>query len=313
MNRAAGYVDERTKMPADVEREDRVLAGLSARQLAILGVGALVLWAGYTALRRTVPLAVLAALGAPVALAAAALALGRRDGLGLDRVALAALAYLGSPRRLVPAPEGVPTVPAFVGAKPSGPAPAPLRLPPRGVGDDGTLDLGPEGSALVCRASAPSFVLRTPEERSAMVRAFGRWLNSLSEPVEICVRSVPVDLRPQVGTLREAALGLPHPALEAAALEHAAFIEELGETIDVLARQVLVVLADPRPDGGAAARLRRRAEDATAALGAAGVILSPLGGEAATATVLGALSPWASPRPGGLGAPSQVVTGRAGP
>ena len=44
----------RVRIPADVEREDRILAGLTARQLAILAVPAVVLWVAYEATRRVV-------------------------------------------------------------------------------------------------------------------------------------------------------------------------------------------------------------------------------------------------------------------
>jgi len=52
----------RVRIPADVEREDRILANLTARQLAILSVAAVLLWAGYTATRHLVPIAVYGAL-----------------------------------------------------------------------------------------------------------------------------------------------------------------------------------------------------------------------------------------------------------
>jgi hypothetical protein len=42
----------RVRIPADVERPDKLLAGLTARQLAILAVTAVALWAGYAATRQ---------------------------------------------------------------------------------------------------------------------------------------------------------------------------------------------------------------------------------------------------------------------
>ena len=53
------------RIPADVERPDRLLANLTARQLAILGVAGVVLWATYTATRHVVPAAVFLASGGP--------------------------------------------------------------------------------------------------------------------------------------------------------------------------------------------------------------------------------------------------------
>jgi hypothetical protein len=173
------------------------------------------------------------------------------------------------------------------------------------------VDLGAHGTALVAEAQTVSFSLRTPAEQHALVGAFGRYLNSLAAPVQVVVRSQPVDLDARVAALRAEAGGLPHPALEAAALAHAAFVEDLAASRDLLARRVLVVLRDPAGGPDAPARLRRRAADAAASLAAAGIGLRVLDTTAATAVLHGALDPWAPPRPPGLSPPDALVTGRA--
>ena len=103
----------RARIPADVERPDRILAGLTSRQLALLAVPAIGLWAGYAATRHFVPLPIFAALGAPIVVAALTLALGRRAGLPLDRLGAAALRQARAPHRLVPAPDGVQAAPSW--------------------------------------------------------------------------------------------------------------------------------------------------------------------------------------------------------
>ena len=302
--------ENRVQITADVDRPDKILLGLTARQLAILAVPALGLWAAYALARHHLPLPLFAALGAPVVLGAFALALGRRDGLGFDRLLGFALRQARAPHRLVPAPEGVTPAPAWAGRDPS-PPPAPLRLPPRSVGDDGTVDLGAHGVALVAEAQTVSFSLRTPAEQHALVVAFGRYLNSLAAPLQVVVRSEPVDLGARVAELRAQAGGLAHPALEVAALAHAAFVEDLAASRDLLARRVLVVLRDPAGGTDAPARLRRRAADAATSLAAAGIALRVLDTAAATAALHGAFDPWAPPRPPGLSPPDALVTGRA--
>jgi hypothetical protein len=300
----------RVRIPSDVDRPDRILAGLTARQLALLAVPALALWAAYAASRGFVPLPIFGALAAPIIVAALTLAVGRRDGVGLDRLVAAALRQARQPRRRVPAPDGVTPAPAWAGRDPA-PPPAPLHLPARGVADDGVVDLGADGAALICRASTVSFGLRTPTEQQALVGAFGRYLNSLAAPIQVVVRSQPVDLTGAVAELRRAAGGLPHPALERAATAHAAFLAELAATRDLLARQVLLVLRDPPGGPDAAGRLRRRAEDAASALGAAGVTATVLEWAAASACLHAALDPWAPPRPAGVGPVDAVTTGAA--
>ena len=297
----------RVRIPADVDRPDKLLAGLTARQLAILAVAAIALWAGYAATRHLVPLAAYGAVAIPFAAVAALLALGRMEGVPADRWVLAAWRHRRSSRRLVPAPDGVPAVPGFL-AKAAGshpPAlPAPLRLPLAAVAATGVVDLGPDGLAVICRASAVTFSLRTPAEQEALVAGFARFLSSLAEPVQVLVRAERLDVRPAIDALLDAAPGLPHVALERAARDHAAFLADLAASRDLLRREVLVVLRQPAgqasAEGDRSGRLLRRAAEAVTALAGAGVSLSVLDG-AAAASVLGrCLDPAAPPRPGGL-------------
>jgi hypothetical protein len=294
----------RVRIPADVERPDRILAGLTAHQLALLAVPAVVLWAGYLVLRQWLPLPVFAAFAAPVVIAAGTLAVGQRDGLSLDRLLLAAMRQARQPRRLVPAPDGITPTPAWAGYDPP-PAPAPLVLPCRALTDEGVFDLGAEGAAVVCRVVPVNFALRTPAEQQALVGGFGRYLNSLTTPVQILVRSIPVDLTGAVTALRGAAGGLPHPALEAAARDHADYLAGLAASHDLLAREVLLVFRDPGPSPHG---LRRIGADATSALAGCGLTVTVLDATAASAVLAAAVDPWAAPLPAGIGAADAVIT-----
>jgi hypothetical protein len=167
-----------------------------------------------------------------------------------------------------------------------------LRLLVAGLDAGGVVDLGPDGRAVISRANASSFSLRTPAEQQAMVAGFARWLNSLCEPAQILVRSEPVDLAPTIAALEEAAPGLAHPDLEAAARDHARFLADLASR-RLLTRQVLVVLHEAAvadgPDTGES--LARRAGDAAAALAAAGVTLQRLDGDTAAVVLSRATGP----------------------
>ncbi len=170
------------RIPADVDREDRLLADLTARQVAILAATAAVLWLAFMATRHLVAPAVFAGAVAPVALASVVVALGRRDGLSLDRLLVAALRQARSPHQLVTAPEGVHPPPRWLdpaAAAQASPLPTPLRLPASGISAGGAIDLGGDGTVAVAAASTINFALRTLAEQQAVVGAFGRWLNSL--------------------------------------------------------------------------------------------------------------------------------------
>ncbi|MDA0565154.1 PrgI family protein [Streptomonospora sp. S1-112] len=301
----------RVRMPADIEREDRILAGLSARQLLIIGLPGIGVWAVWTALRDVVPLPVLAAVAVPLMGAAVAAALVRRDGLNLNQFLFAALRFHRSPkRRATTAAEDAAEVPSWVSARPD-PLPAPLALPLESIGDSGVIDLGEHGCAVVLSCSTVNFALRTPEEQASLVAGFAAYLNSLSAPVQVLIRAESVRLDPLIAAVDEAAPALPHPALERAARDHADYLADLGRTRDLLYRRVLVVLREPGGTGRhGAATLLRRAEDATRALAAAGSTAAVLPGADAAAVLATAADPArAAAPPEGLAPPDAIITG----
>ena len=103
MSRRSDEAPLRARVPADVEREDRVAFDLTWRQLVILTVIGLLLYAAWTALATVVPPLVFLACALPIAGTAFFLAVGRRDGISLDRWLLAAVRHRRAPHQLVPA------------------------------------------------------------------------------------------------------------------------------------------------------------------------------------------------------------------
>ena len=311
---------QRVPVPADIELPDKLVAGLTARQTVITAVAVLVIWAGFEATRTLMPLPVFAALAAPVAVAAAALAIGQRDGLTLDRLLAAAWRQARSPRRMVAAPEGVPAVPDWVApglARQAGPPPAVVTPPWQALAPDGVIGLGDDGAAAVCAVSTINFALRSPAEQEALTAAYGRWLHSLTGPAQILIRTGRADLATAITRLREDAPALPHPALEHAALGHAAFLAALGASRQVLTRQVLLVTREPgraapgRP-GGAAGRAAQRAAEAARLLAAADLQARPLDGAQVTALLSAACDPGGPHRAQRLAPPGPIAQGSPG-
>jgi hypothetical protein len=283
-----------TRIPADVDRPDVIVARLTARQVVILAATGLLVWAGFMAAHAAlpkVPSVYLIAPAAPIAAIAIGLALGKRDGLTADRFVLAALRHSRTPKHLVPGSgEAAGPLPEFLPKKvraKAGPAPAQLMMPAAGIDETGVIDLGGEGHAALAACGTVNFALRTPGEQDALVASFGRFLNGLTAPVQLLVRTHRLDLTDAVEQLRADAGGLPHPALEQAAAEHADYLQALSGRRDVLHRQVLLTAREPRTarkgktpgsDASAPARLHRRLDEAARALSGAQIAVRAFDG-----------------------------------
>lgn len=285
----------RVRLPADVEQPDRLAFGLDFRQLTSLGAAALVGYGIFSLARQAVPLPVAGALAAPAVLIGLLLAFGRRDGLSGDQLTLAALRFLVRPRLRLLAPEGLPTP---VAGAPTRPRAAALELPVRAVLRSGLVDLGRDGFCRLMRASASSFALRTEEEQEAMVAAFARYLNGLTQPVEITVLSEPADLDEWASALTRQASASGNASLLDAATDHAHFTAALGERAEVRRREILLTLHVPRGERGAAqTELERQAAETIELLRAADVELQPLDGPQTVRLLAGLLDP-PGPPPG---------------
>ncbi|MGW3347868.1 PrgI family protein [Nonomuraea rubra] len=300
------------RIPADVEQPDKIIGTLTARQVAILAGTGTALYAAYTVAAEHVPPLVCMAVAVPIAVGAVLLAIGQRDGLSLDRYLLAAIRHQRSPKNLISSSEDIPMPPAWIAAHGQRP-PAPLKLPARGIAGDGLIDLGPDGVAAVAEVSTVSFALRTPDEQDALVAVFGRWLNSLSGPAQILVRAERVDLSATIATLQDNARRLPHSALASAALEHAAFLDDLSARHDLLRRQVLLIIREPavatNGRDAAAARALRRLDEASRVLGSCGLTARLLDARAAAALLASCFDPSAPPLPDDdLALPGEVIT-----
>ncbi|WP_194911468.1 PrgI family protein [Catenulispora rubra] len=276
------------RIPADVDQPDKIVAGLTARQLAVLGTTTLLLWLGYQACRQVVPPIPYLLASAPVLLGTAVAVTMKRDGVPLDRLLGAWVRYRRTPPRQVLAPEGLPQVPKRL-AKSSCTGPAPFISPVREVAETGVLDLGSDGVSALARCSTVNLSLRSPREQSVLLAGFARWLNSLTGQTAITVRSRPADLSGVCDSLLNQAASLQNEALSAAASEHANFIAHLVADEQLLTREVIVAVHESSK--AAASRLHRRLEDADSLLGCADIAVDPLPEHAATDLINDAYNP----------------------
>jgi len=276
------------RIPADVDQPDKIVAGLTARQAAVLGTVTMALWLGYQACQSTVPPTVYLAFAVLVLLATAVVVTMSHDGVSLDRLLATWLRFTRTPKRQVLAPEGLPQVPAtfFRG---QGPRASEYQSPVQEVSEAGVLDLGPDGVTALAECTTVNLALMSQREQGVILAGFARWLNSLTGSVAITVRTRPTDLSAFSDSIREQAANHPHESVRAAAREHVVFLADLATDGHLLNREV--TLAAHERSKNAASRLHRRIEDADALLGSAGVSATPLSESATLALLAEAFNP----------------------
>jgi hypothetical protein len=292
------------RIPADIDREDPLVFGLSARQLCILTAAAAIAWLFYAVAIQVAPTPIAAAAAAPFVAAGAAVALVRRDGITGDRFVLSVLRHLRSPHRLVPTSDD--DVPARARSSFDGSLLAPLQLPIRDIANGGLLDLGPDGVAMLVRVDPVNFTLRTSDEQAAFIGAYARFLNSLRAPIQVVVRSERADLGRLADEVRRAAPSLRHPTLEVAARSHATFLSELSQRHTILHREVLLALRFPASHSPESAE--SLADTTCAALAEVGLAVVRLDGGAAGTALQVALTGELT-QLGEVTAPGEVIRG----
>ncbi|HZN74380.1 MAG TPA: PrgI family protein [Micromonosporaceae bacterium] len=282
----------KARIPADVDTPDKIVYGLTARQLAILAVAGLAVYGLFKTVGPLLPQPVLIAVLIPIVGAAVVMALGRRDGLSMDQWLLAAIRHSRDPKRLAPTPPGrAEPLPAWAPTVASPVAQMPLlRLPSRAIAESGIIDTGTRAVALVA-CTTVNIGLRTGEEQSALIGAYGRWLNSLAAPVQIVISAQRVDLSSHAQRIADTADTIGNPALAEAAHDYASFLDDLAARRDPLWRTVTVAVT-ATGEKGRDIEVLRRADHAASALSALGAQTAVLDGDRATAVLTCAVDPY---------------------
>lgn len=295
------------KLPSDIDVADRIMWGLTVRQLGILGVTCIICSGLYLPLARwpyvaAPPAVVVGGIGV-------ALAFARPDGLMAERWLLFGLRHARTPKRRVLAPEGLPTLPRWARSRHAMTA---LEIPLEAVSPSGVVVIGEGWFSLVCRSSAVNLSLRAESERMALIEGLGRFLNSIDSPLSFVVRSERSDLTGHIAAIERAAGTLPHPALEHAARAYALFLKSLAERRDILRREVYVVLATRAQDEAQASlRLHSRAQEAAALLRGLGIRLTALDQQAAASLLAQAFQPDSRSGSRLVVDPNLIVTGES--
>jgi len=295
----------RVRIPADVDRPDRIFARLTARQLLLLAPAVLVAaLIGHLGLAAGLPLPFVAVAVMPPLAVGLTLALVGRDGLPLDRYVAAAWRHRRAPTLHLP-PTAAAGTPGWLPDTAAAPRRRTVPAAPlaRRVETAGLVDLGPDGVAVLATvAGLPATSLAAPGEQAARLAAMAGMLDGLSGPLQITVRTVPAGLGPLIRQLRDGRTGIASPELASAAAGHADYLAGLGAGRAPLARQILLTAHEPVPAGAgpagrqlAAGRALARLDDAAHRLTAAGLTIRVLDGQEAERVLAAAAHPTGTP------------------
>ena len=279
----------KAKIPADIEMPDRIFAGLTIRQLAIAGLSLALVWSCFYLLAARLPFGLALALCAPLAAIGLAVVWVQPSGLPAERFLMFALRHAMSPKKMTPRSDPLPSA----GRTPSGDF-APITLPVRRVTEDGILDLGSEGLAMVSRCSSLNLALRSEAEQEALIGGFARLLNSLDGPIQFLIRAERVEVTELLVTLKQQANALPSPQLRSVAADYAGFIHSVTNGKQMLRHSAMVSIREPRSAPDAVRRLRRRMDETGVLLRQIGVLMRPMDGPAVSHTIRKSTDP-ASP------------------
>jgi hypothetical protein len=94
----------------------------------------------------------------------------------------------------------------------------------------------------VLEVNGGTSLLDVDQRQEAILAGFGAFLNALSFPIQILVRSTPVDLGRYVQTLEERARQSANSELARLAHDHAAFVQSLAQQRTLVERRYYIVV-----------------------------------------------------------------------
>ena len=126
---------------------------------------------------------------------------------------------------------------------------------------DGIAILRDGGMRAIVMVSAINFALKSGDEQQAVVLQFQNFLNSVNFPIQICVQSRRLDIRPYIATLEVREREQTNDLMKIQMREYAQFIRRFTELNNIMTKSFFVVVPYA-PSIGGEALARGRGENA---------------------------------------------------
>ncbi|HEX7724284.1 MAG TPA: hypothetical protein VF438_00920 [Candidatus Paceibacterota bacterium] len=140
---------------------------------------------------------------------------------------------------------------------------------------DGIIILKNGGMRQIVLAASLNFALKSADEQSAILLQFQNFLNSLDFPVQICIQSKKLDIRPYIALLEDRYKEQTSELMKIQVREYIEFIKTFVDSTNIMSKSFFVVVPyDPPlvsggPGGALASILPGKNKNDTAAKGIA--------------------------------------------
>lgn len=99
-----------------------------------------------------------------------------------------------------------------------------------------------DSSRLVLKCSSINFLLKSQEEQDSIIISFQRFLNSLSFPIQILVRSKKLDIDSYLQNLNNKALKQKNPLLQNQTYEYIEYLKKLIEVAQIMKKEFYIIV-----------------------------------------------------------------------
>ena len=107
---------------------------------------------------------------------------------------------------------------------------------------DNIMIMKDNSARLVLKCSSINFLLKSQEEQDAIIISFQRFLNSLSFPIQILVRSKKLDIESYLNNLKDKALKQKNPLLQNQTYEYIEYLKKLIEVAQIMKKEFYIIV-----------------------------------------------------------------------
>lgn len=95
---------------------------------------------------------------------------------------------------------------------------------------------------VVLKCSAINFLLKSSDEQDSIIISFQRFLNSLSFPIQIMVRSKKLDIDSYISNLNNRAIKQENSMLQKQTYEYIAYLQKLIEVAQIMKKEFYIII-----------------------------------------------------------------------